>query len=116
MEHNSDFRYDLQVGIIGEEYVGDILSFKKIEVKTDYKAKQTGNLFVEYESRNKPSGIATTEADFYCFVISNEQIIFIETNKLKEMCREYYHTSRNTVGGDSNTSKGILLPLEKILK
>jgi hypothetical protein len=32
------------------------------------------------------------------------------------MCRKYLNTSRDVVGGDSNTSKGILLPMEDFLK
>ena len=33
MEHNSDFKYDLQLGLKGEGLVADMLSNKKIEVK-----------------------------------------------------------------------------------
>ena len=37
-------------------------------------------------SRDKLSGISTTQAKWWAFVISNEQIILIETNKLKKLC------------------------------
>lgn len=114
METNGNFEYDLKTGIIAEKYISNILSNKKIEVKKDELAKKTGNVFVEYESRNKPSGIATTKADFYCFVISNENIIFVETNKLKELCKQ--KRLRKVPGGDSNTSMGVLLPLEQLVK
>ena len=42
MEYNSDFKYDLDLGQLGEKLVYDILTNKKVEVKTDYQAKDTG--------------------------------------------------------------------------
>ncbi len=115
MKYCSDFSHDLKLGQKGENYLAKILLLKgdKIEVKADYGAQKTGNLFIEYESRNKLSGIATTKAHYWAFLISNEQIIIIETNKLKTLCKA--KTLRRVNGGDNNTSKGILLPLNNIL-
>ena len=115
MKHNSDFRYDLQLGILGEGLVANIFTEKKLEVKTDYKAVKTGNVFVEYFSRDKPSGISTSIADFYVFVLSNENVIFISAGKLKEKCRKYLNGKRDVLGGDNNTSKGILLPINDLV-
>jgi hypothetical protein len=116
MDYNSDFRFDLHLGQLGEKYLNDILSNKKIEVKTDFQAAKTGNLFIEYESREKLSGLSTSEAQFYCFIISNEQLFLIEKNLLKEICRPYIGSKRDIKGGDNNTSKGILLPIEELWK
>lgn len=116
MEHNSDFRYDLDFGLLGERLVLNILANKKIEVKTDkhtIKGRATGNIFIEYESRGKPSGIATTEADYWVFVLSNEQIAIFETEWLKEQARKYLNQN-NVLGGDSNTSKGVLIPIKNL--
>jgi hypothetical protein len=71
MKHNNDFRYDLEVGQIKENELASIIQGKKIEVKTDLQAHETGNVYVEYESRGKPSGIAISQSDYYCFVISS---------------------------------------------
>jgi|TARA_R110000796_G_scaffold173527_1_gene290499 hypothetical protein len=116
MIYNNDFKYDLQLGIKGESLVAKMLSNKKIEVKTDLKANETGNVFIEYESRKKPSGLSTTEAEWFCFVLSNENIIFVETKRLKEICRIFFKTRRDVLGGDKNTSKGILLPINYLVK
>lgn len=116
MEHNSDFKYDLQLGLKGEDLVAKMLSNEKIEVKTDFKAKDTGNVFIEYKSRGRSSGISTTHAEWFCFVLSNENIIFVKTTKLKNLCREYLKTNRDTKGGDKNTSNGILLPIKQLIK
>tara|TARA_R100000664_G_C2690478_1_gene94804 strand:+ start:203 stop:550 length:348 start_codon:yes stop_codon:yes gene_type:complete len=115
MNFNSDFRYDLQLGQLGEKYLNDILSYKKIEVKTDLQYKDTGNIYIEYESRKKPSGIATTQSEWYAIVLSKEKIILITTDKLKDLCRKYIGTEYDKRGGDKNTSKGICIPIKKIL-
>jgi hypothetical protein len=116
MEHNSDFKYDLQLGIKGESLVAKMLSNNKIEVKTDFQAKNTGNVFIEYKSRGKLSGISTTHSQWFCFVLSNENIIFVDTIKLRNLCREYLNTKRDIKGGDKNTSSGILLPIKLLIK
>lgn len=113
MEFNSDFKYDLKVGQVAEVALAELLG-KKIEVKNDLQAHITGNVYIEYESRGRRSGISTTEAEFYCIVIKSRFII-IPTDELKEMCRKHLGTWRDKKGGDSNTSKGILLPLKDLL-
>ena len=110
MKHNNDFKYDLEVGQLKESELDDMLSNSKIEVKYDLRAKETGNVFVEYESRGKPSGIFTTQSDFYCFAIAHS-FVLISLSELKTRCRKYIGTRRDVVGGDSDTSKGILLSL-----
>jgi hypothetical protein len=115
MNYNSDFKYDLQLGQLGEKHLGNILDNQKVEVKTDYQASDTGNLFIEYLSRGKESGIITTEATWFAFIVSNEKIILVSTNKLKKLCRPYLNTKRDVKGGDDNTSQGILLPIKDLL-
>jgi hypothetical protein len=118
MKFNSDFKHDLEVGQAYENQLAHILGMNesKVEVKRDFKAMNTGNIFVEYFCRGKLSGIATSDADFYCYFLSDDHFIMTTTNRLKEMCRPYLSTKRDVVGGDSNTSKGILLPLENFIK
>ncbi len=115
MEFNSNFAYDLKVGQVAEEALAEILQNKKIEIKRDLKAFKTGNIFIEYESRGNKSGIAKSKADYYCFFISDFRLFLIETNELKNICRRYLNTNRDVKGGDSNTSKGILLPIKNLI-
>ena len=114
MDYCSDFRYDLEVGQVAEAGLADIFENKKIEVKRDLKSKETGNIFIEYESRGKPSGLATTESDFYCFVIEHLYII-LPTIKVKQIAKRYIGTSRDVRGGDNNTSCGILIRLKDLI-
>ena len=115
MEFNSDFKFDLTIGQIYEEKFAELLG-KKIEVKRDFQYKETGNIFIEYECRGKRSGISTTQAEYWCYWLSEEHCIFINTNKLKNICRKYLGTKRDIQGGDNNLSKGILLPIDDLLK
>ena len=110
MNYNNDFKYDLKVGQVKEKELAKIFLDKKIEVKYDLKAIKTGNVYVEYYSRGKLSGISVSEADYYCFCFGKTYHL-IDIDLLKERCRKYIGTDRDRKGGDSNTSKGVLLPL-----
>jgi hypothetical protein len=114
MNYNNDFKYDLKVGQVKERELGEIFNNKSVEVKYDLQALKTNNVYVEYYSRNKPSGISTSEADFYCFAFG-DTFHLIETELLKSKCRKYIKTNRDKQGGDNNTSKGILLPINELL-
>ena len=113
MEYCSDFRYDLKLGNIKEEELAEIFANKKIEVKYDQLSLKTGNIFVEYESRGKKSGISKSEAEYYCYAFGNT-FHLVKTQDLKDRCRKYLCTSRDTYGGDNNSSKGILLPITEL--
>jgi hypothetical protein len=114
MNFNNDFKYDLKVGQVKEEELANIFNSKTIEVKYDLQALKTGNVYVEYESRNKKSGISTSQSDYYCFCFG-DTFHLVKTEDLKKRCRKFIGTNRDKKGGDNNTSKGILLPLKDLL-
>jgi hypothetical protein len=118
MEFNSDFKYDLKIGQEGEKRAAQIFQtpIEKIEVKNDQKTIKTGNIYIEYESRGKKSGIATTEAEIIIIMIEGSAGgLFFYTEELKKILRPLIktHTVR---GGDSNTSKGILINVTELLR
>ena len=116
MEFCNDFRMDLRLGQETEHQYSEIFNGRDIEIKDDSKhSAKTGNVFIEYESRNKPSGIATTQADYWAIKTSEYSFVTIKTNKLKEIARKYIGTNRDVLGGDNNTSKGILIPRHELL-
>lgn len=118
MNFNNDFKYDLHIGQLAEKKLADIFENKKIEVKYDKLAYKTGNIAIEYESRQKPSGISITKSDYYCYVIANtvcdDIFILIEVEKLKKLCRQYYMKNSIKNIGDNNTSKAVIIPLHEI--
>ena len=71
---NNDYKYDILFTDIN-------LSF---EIKNDNMMTRTGNIAIEYNYNNKPSGILTSEANYY---IINDRINYymIETIILKQL-------------------------------
>lgn len=120
MDYNSDFRYDLEIGREGERIVHEIFANKKLEVKRDSWIGRTGNIAIEFKSRNKPSGIVTTEADYWVFIFSKEYqdkvILIVETQRLKDVAREYAIKGSIKEMGDNNTSMAVLIPIKEISK
>jgi hypothetical protein len=119
MEFNSDFRYDLEFGVVeGETWFHNVISNSKIEVKTDRLTQKTGNVYIEYESRGKPSGIRTSEADFWVYKINQHQAIIIEKNELKRKLKHLVDIGKAKMGvkgGDNNTSLGILVKVKELI-
>tara|TARA_R110001583_G_scaffold116290_2_gene266934 strand:+ start:879 stop:1280 length:402 start_codon:yes stop_codon:yes gene_type:complete len=116
LEYNNDFKYDLKVGQLTEKWLGELLSGKTLEVKRDFRASRTGKVFVEFFCRGKPSGIATTEADFWAFVIDGDYVVILPTEALKEIVE--FHKEKGWVmsGGDNNVSQGALVRVERLIK
>ena len=124
MEYNNDFRHDLKVGQVAEKELGNILQDATIEVKYDQQYLRTGNFYIEYISRGKRSGIATSEADYWALIGELRQIHIIKTELLRERLREFktycehYGKPANKTwqvkGGDNNTSIGFLVRLKDI--
>ena len=85
------------------------------EVKADRKASLTGNLAIEYECFNKPSGIATTKADYYAYFIINGDDYDLYIIPVKEIITliQIKDYKRIVKGGDYNKSKLFLFELYK---
>lgn len=117
MQYSNDFHFDLEFGEKAETWVKEIFSEGgKVEVKYDRMAHKTGNIYVEVYSRFKKSGISTTKADYWIFIIDKKSYgILINTKRLKELCREFYELNGLTEGGDNDTSSGVLIPIKSII-
>jgi len=112
------FDIDLEYGIIREEKVADMLTNKKVEVKSERGMwMKTGNIAIEYESWNKPSGIKATESDYwfhnlcvgdneFCTLVFKTDVLRTIVDKL-----DYFKT---VSGGDNKASKMYLVNLQKL--
>ncbi len=112
MKYNDNFAYDLAIGQAEEIWLGNLLKGKKLEIKRDFVAGRTGNIFVEYESYGKPSGIKTTQADYWAFILDNQRVIIVPTKFLKDVARH----CKQVIGGDKKASKGVLVPVDKLVR
>ena len=112
------FDIDLKYGTIREEKIAKMLTNKKIEVKSERDMwMKTGNICIEYESWNKPSGIQATESDYwfhnlcigdneYCTLVFKTDVLRTIVNNL-----DYFKT---VSGGDNKASKMYLVNLQKL--
>lgn len=118
MKYSRSFNHDLKVGLLGEDWAKEFFSGEfKLEVKFDSIAHTSGNLFIEYSSRDKPSGIAVTDAEYYLYIIAEfNYAIILNVENLKERLRFYYkHNMYIRNGGDDDTSVGFLVPIQELL-
>ena len=117
-EDRKKFDIDLAYGTIREEKIAEMLTDKKIEVKSEKDMWQkTGNICIEYESWGKPSGIKATEADYWfhnlCVGDNEFCTLVFKTDVLKTIV-DKVDTFRTVSGGDHNASKMFLVNLQKL--
>tara|TARA_R100000908_G_scaffold18705_1_gene7269 strand:+ start:3193 stop:3615 length:423 start_codon:yes stop_codon:yes gene_type:complete len=119
-EDRKKFDIDLEYGEIKEEKIASMLQDKKIEVKSERGMwMKTGNICIEYECWNKPSGINATESDYWFHNLCIDDKIFctlvFETEHLKNIIKTM-KGKKSVMGGDNNASKMWLLPLKKLFE
>lgn len=89
------------------------LSGCRIECKMDVMAASTGNIAIEIAAYGRPSGIATTLADAFVYIIGNNAYI-VDTETLRRLVKE----CRTKVGGDKINGVGqaifALLPIDRL--
>ena len=112
------FDIDLQFGSIREDKIADMLTNKKIEVKSERgKWMETGNICIEYQSYGKPSGIEATAADFWFHNLCIGDEIFctlvFDVPKLKKLVKKLDYL-KSVSGGDHNASRMYLVNIQKL--
>tara|TARA_A100001515_G_scaffold50319_1_gene39705 strand:+ start:272 stop:724 length:453 start_codon:yes stop_codon:yes gene_type:complete len=84
---------------------------KTIEVKKDFKSQYTGNVVIEMEMNNRPSGLQTTTADWWVFHLDETEIVWITLERLKEMVEfEDYNLVEFIGEGDDISKQAYLVP------
>ena len=109
------FSKDLSYGKKHEKLV--MKSMENFELKTDRMAYKTGNVYVEFQSRGRNSGILTSKSDTWIFKIVSKGdrhlfSIHIPLSRLKKLVSKDY---RVMPGGDKLTSRGYLVPLTDLI-
>lgn len=118
MNNDKRFDIDLSFGQCFEQKVADMLQNSKIEVKTERdKWKDTGNIVIEFESRGRPSGIATTEADYWFHNLAMGEDIIMTLVFPTKTLRNYIakNMPRMVRGGDDMTSRLYLINLKDLV-
>ncbi|MDC0511022.1 hypothetical protein OAN77_00110 [bacterium] len=117
-ENRKKFDIDLAYGTVREEKIAEMLTDKKIEVKSEKDMWQkTGNICIEYESWGKPSGIKATEADYWFHnlcVGDNEFCTLVFKTDVLRTIVDKLDTFKTVAGGDHKASKMFLVNLQKL--
>jgi hypothetical protein len=129
MSYQPDFDLDFRRGRVGENLVNSFLQSLEggtVEVKTDSRIAETGNLYIEtYQfskpdmSDKRPSGINISKADFWAFATPNETgFIIIKAEALKKLLKEgnYPVKSQPIANEKTNGSIGRIVPLRDVLR
>lgn len=122
--YQPNFDIDMKFGAQGELFVAriiDSLGLGSVEVKTDARYLDTGNVYVEYTCQRRgvwhPSGIITTKADFWAFVLGMDTFcFFIATDTLRRAARDKFVTNKRELTRGSHPTKGVILPVEWLAK
>ena len=120
MKLNNDKRFDIDLsyGQIFEKKVADMLQNSKIEVKTERNMwHKTGNIVIEFESRGRPSGIASTEAEYWFHNLAFSGEIVLTLVFPTKILRDYIAKNhpRMIRGGDDMTSRLYLINLQDLV-
>ena len=90
---DSNWDLDYRAGLEGESKVADLLHMDTVEVKTDKRWVETGNLYIEtecyYKNEDawKPSGIRVSQATHWGFVLE-DSVLIVPLHRLKEIVWE----------------------------
>ncbi len=121
-----DFDIDVKRGDIGEALTAGILAeIDTVEVKTDYRASETGNVYIEvysYRASDKSdlklSGISTSKARWWAFCSpADNGLVIIRTEDLRELVSANYtrfKVSQPIANGKTAASIGAAIPMKLI--
>jgi hypothetical protein len=118
IQFHNGWEHDLKVGQDGESEFSNLLRknrpFYTVECKRDMRVHETGNLFIEVESRGNASGIEHTQADYWAFMTHDKKVsIVVDRDTLQKVLNA--HEGDKVKGGDDMTSKGYLIQAKQLI-
>jgi len=91
---------------------GDLRYEVMVEVKTDRKWQETGNIAIEIRRDGKPTGLSTTDSDIYVYVLDGVSAFwYVRTQELKTFLKSI--ETRRVMGGDGNRTEMVLVTLSQ---
>lgn len=127
VEHSHSRKFDLQLAqaLVHERRLAEIFAYgrlEKIELKSEtWQWERTGNICVEYRCDGRPSGIATTEADYWVHELrrDGETLVYLmfPIERLKALAREAIKNGRcRSNAGDDGRFDVALVSLRDLLR
>lgn len=124
IKYNNDKKFDIQLSqsLIHERELGEIFQNGKIELKTEnWQWERTQNICIEFEMDQKPSGIATTEAEVWIHQLKrgDETLVWLmfpveRLKRLFELAKKQNRVCYKA--GDGGRFSVALIPLRELYK
>ena len=114
---NSDWDLDFRFGQAGEQYVAHLV--ETVEVKTDRRWKETGNLYIETECWSDvlacwyASGISTTKASHWSFILE-DSVLTVPTERVSKAVA--FYGVRREMNRPEYSTKGFTITVADLLK
>jgi len=114
----SDWDIDLRDGLAGENSIRELLQIQTIEVKTDRRWKETGNLYIEiycYKQKTQSwekSGLAVSKASHWAFPLGEATMIITRETLIQAVLKNGRKIECKI---EPNPSRGYLIKPEQIL-
>jgi hypothetical protein len=90
---------------------------KTIEIKTDVYKRDTGNMFVEYSSHGKLSGISVSKADVFLTYFKHiNEIWAIKTKHLRRLIMNNHFYKVTSTSDAVSKNRGFLVPRVKYVE
>jgi hypothetical protein len=90
---------------------------KSIEIKTDVYQRDTGNMFIEYSSRGKLSGISVSKADVFLTYFKHfNEVWAIGTKDLRRLIMNNEFRRVTNAGDAGSKTGGFLIPRMKYVE
>lgn len=111
------FDIDLAYGTSREDAFRHVLNGATVEVKSDRECRRTGNLFIEYRQKGRPSGIAVTTADYWAFEYDDDCWLVVPIERLRSVARDVYRSRPDLrrKGGDFDLYDGVVVPIHMLM-
>ena len=88
----------------------------KVEIKVDYKSRETGNILVELSMFGKPSALLSTKADYWV-IYDGRKLMWTTPGKIFECLLLNNIRSQEILGdGDSQKKIACLVPIDLFKK
>lgn len=120
------FDIDFSRGLVGEELVGTFLEDLQgslIEVKTDHRVLETGNVYVEIFQQNVSSeewvksGLNVSKSNWYVFAgPSGKGFVAISKDELMKLAIPAPRANQPIKNEHTNASRGALVKISAILE
>jgi hypothetical protein len=85
---------------------------RRYECKADFAAPDTGNCFIERACSGKPSGVSSTQADWYCHIVPGKCVFVVRPKPLLEWLTQTESTV--VYGGDGGRAEGFLVTINDL--